>query len=96
MNPWLFFGLLIAALLIVEFVPVKTGEARSGSEAVEPRLSRSRLRLVHATWYLVLLAATLGWWLGYGFASFVLGCLFAGAAVIALLCVASWIPTKSK
>jgi hypothetical protein len=93
MNTWLFFGLLVVFLAIVEFVPIETVDEAAGSGS---RFSPSQLRLIHVAWYGLFVAASAGYWLGFEVARFVLGGLFGVAAVFALICLLSWLGSRFR
>ena len=88
MSDWLYLSLFLFFLLVIEFVPVEVEKQEGGG------VSRRTLILMRIWWYAAAAVAVIGWWFGYGLATWLLGLLWLIAAVGAAFAVLSWLGSK--
>ncbi len=100
MNPWVFFALFAALLVIGEFFSRKVrGRNQAFLPPHERTLSprrRAYVRAVLISYYAVIVAGSVAYWLGSDFAGYVLGVAFLAAAFGAVLGAVSWVGSRQR
>jgi FtsH-binding integral membrane protein len=100
MNPWVFFALFSLLLASGEFLSRKSVAATVALLSPEERTLSPRrqaaVRVAQISWYGVIVAATVAYWVGVDAAGDVLGVMFILTAVFALLNAISWLSNRQR